>query len=292
MSAQTKYAAMSRRAAMTAAALAAMATLAGCGGGGANAAAEGDMAMGAAEGAKVTVIEYASVTCHVCAAWQKENWAAFKAAYVDTNKVRYVFRELPTGPVNVAVAGFMIARCAGDDKYFDVVHNILSSQDEWQAGVNPRDTLFLFYLGDLALAQQQFAEAEQRYQQVLAISPAHALALNNVAWLMLQQRKPGAGAYAERAVRAAPNRPALMDTLALAHAADGQPAKAIEVQRRALAMQPDDPLLRLNLARFYAQAGEKRAAKAELDRLAALGDRFAKQDEVATLTKGLGGRQP
>ena len=142
MSAQTKYAAMSRRAAMTAAALAAMATLAGCGGGGAGAAAEGDMAMGAAEGAKVTVIEYASVTCHVCAAWQTENWAAFKAAYVDTNKVRYVFRELPTNPVNVAVAGFMIARCAGDDKYFDVVHNILASQDEWQAGVNPRDTLF------------------------------------------------------------------------------------------------------------------------------------------------------
>jgi protein-disulfide isomerase len=141
MSAQTKYAAMSRRAAMTAAALAAMATLTGCGGGG-SAAVEGDMAMGAPEGAKVTVIEYASVTCHVCAAWQKENWAAFKAAYVDTNKVRYVFRELPTGPVNVAVAGFMIARCAGDDKYFDVVHNILASQDEWQAGVNPRDTLF------------------------------------------------------------------------------------------------------------------------------------------------------
>jgi protein-disulfide isomerase len=141
MSAQTKYAAMSRRAAMTAAALAAKATLSGCGGG-SSAAVDGDMAMGAPEGAKVTVIEYASVTCHVCAAWHKETWAAFKAAYVDTNKVRFVFRELPTGPVNVAVAGFMIARCAGDDKYFDVVHNILLSQDEWQAGVNPRDTLF------------------------------------------------------------------------------------------------------------------------------------------------------
>ena len=142
MSAQTKYAAMSRRAAMTAAALAAMATLAGCNGGGTAGKADGEMAMGAAEGATVTVVEYASVTCHVCADWQKEHWAAFKAAYVDTNKVRYVFRELPTGPVNVAVAGFMIARCAGEDKYFDVVHNIMASQGEWQAGVNPRDTLF------------------------------------------------------------------------------------------------------------------------------------------------------
>ncbi|MDO9587511.1 MAG: thioredoxin domain-containing protein [Brevundimonas sp.] len=141
MSAKTKFAAMSRRAAMTAAALAAMATLTGCGGGAGEAAA-GDMAMGAPGGAKVTVVEYASVTCGVCAAWQNENWDAFKAKYVDTNKVRYVFRELPTGPVNVAVAGFMIARCAGEDRYFDVVHNIMSSQEEWRAGVNPRDTLF------------------------------------------------------------------------------------------------------------------------------------------------------
>jgi protein-disulfide isomerase len=142
MSATTKYAAMSRRAAMTAAAMAAMATLAGCGGGGAGGAAEGDMALGAAEGAKVTVVEYASVTCGHCAAWQEETWPAFKAAYVDTNKVRYVLRELPTPPANVAVAGFMIARCAGPDKYFEVVHGIMGSQREWQAGANPRDTLF------------------------------------------------------------------------------------------------------------------------------------------------------
>lgn len=142
MSAQTKYAAMSRRAAMTAAAMAAMATLAGCNGGGAGGAADGDMAMGAAEGAKVTVVEYASVTCPHCAAWQDNTWPAFKAAYVDTNRVRYVFRELPTPPANVAVAGFMIARCAGEDKYFDVIHGIMASQNEWRAGVNPRDTLF------------------------------------------------------------------------------------------------------------------------------------------------------
>lgn len=142
MSANTKYAAMSRRAAMTAAALAAMATLAGCGGGGAGAAAQGDMALGAPEGAKVTVVEYASVTCGHCAAWHENTWPAFKSAYVDTDKVRFVFRELPTPPNNVAVAGFMIARCAGPDKYFDVVHGIMSSQREWQMGVNPRDTLF------------------------------------------------------------------------------------------------------------------------------------------------------
>ena len=157
---------------------------------------------------------------------------------------------------------------------------------------HPHDTLFMFYLGDVALKYKHLAKAEQRYRDVLAIQPEHALSLNNVAWLMLEQKKPGAQAYAERAVRAAPNRPALMDTLALAYAADKQPAKAIEVQLRALAMLPNDAFLRLNLARFYAQVGDKRAAKAELDRLAALGDRFPKQDEVVVLTKGLGGRPP
>lgn len=191
MSANTKYAAMSRRAAMTAAALAAMATLTGCSGGGSTAAVDGDMAMGAAEGAKVTVVEYASVTCHVCAAWQKENWAAFKAAYVDTNKVRYVFRELPTGPVNVAVAGFMIARCAGDDKYFDVVHNIMASQDEWQAGVNPRDTLFRIGNG-AGLSNQQIetcikdpdnikaAEARARASQAADVDGTPTFQVNGV----------------------------------------------------------------------------------------------------------------
>src|SRR5690606_10676329 len=89
-----KFAAMSRRAAITAAALAAMG-LSACGGGGAGGAAEGDMALGAPEGAKVTVVEYASVTCPHCAAWQEEVWPQFKARYVDTNQVRYVFRELP-----------------------------------------------------------------------------------------------------------------------------------------------------------------------------------------------------
>lgn len=192
MSAQTKYAAMSRRAAMTAAAMAAMATLAGCGGGGAGASAEGDMALGAPEGAKVTVVEYASVTCPHCAAWQENTWPAFKAAYVDTNKVRYVFRELPTPPVNVAVAGFMIARCAGEDKYFDVIHNIMASQNEWQAGVNPRDTLFRIGNG-AGLSNEQIeacikdpegikaADARARAAQAAGVNGTPSFFVNDVA---------------------------------------------------------------------------------------------------------------
>lgn len=160
---------------------------------------------------------------------------------------------------------------------------------QWQ-GEHPADATCLFYLGDQALAQQDLASAELRYQAVLKLKPEHPLSLNNIAWLRLQAGQPGALAYAERAVAASPNLPALLDTLALALAADKQAGKAIELQLRALAMRPADPFMRLNLARFYAQAGEKRKAKAALDRLAALSERFARQPEVAALSKGLGGR--
>ena len=147
-----RYAAMSRRAALTGAALASLALVAGCGGG--EAAATGDMALGAAEGAPVTVVEYASVTCAHCAVWQETVWPQFKAKYVDTNKVRYVFREYLTAMPDVGAAGFLIARCAGPDKYFDVVHQIMSSQREWAAGVAPRDSLYRI-AGAAGLSQEQ-----------------------------------------------------------------------------------------------------------------------------------------
>lgn len=148
---ESRFARMSRRAAITGAALAAMA-LAACGG--AKGAAEGDMALGAPEGAKVTVVEYASVTCPHCALWQKNTWPAFKAKYVDTNKVRYVFRELPTPPVDAATAGFLVARCAGPDKYFDVVHQLMATQQEMLTS-SPRDWL-LRTAQAAGLSEQQF----------------------------------------------------------------------------------------------------------------------------------------
>jgi cellulose synthase operon protein C len=154
---------------------------------------------------------------------------------------------------------------------------------------HPRDLLFLFYLGDEALARKDYAGAEARYRALLDLHPAHALALNNVAWLMMEQKKPGALPLAERAVKASPDRPALRDTLAQALALENQLPQALEMQKSALALRPDDPQLRLHLARLYVQANEKKLAKAELDRLAALGDRFPRQDEVAALLKGLGG---
>jgi hypothetical protein len=76
-----------------------------------------DMDLGNAQ-SKITVVEYASVGCPVCAKWQREVYPAFKAKYIDTNKVHYVFREMLVGQgpeIAVAASGFLVARCAGKD---------------------------------------------------------------------------------------------------------------------------------------------------------------------------------
>src|SRR3954471_22654592 len=115
----------------TALAAALSALLAACGQAGAASgpAADAEMSMGN-PAAKVTVVEYASVACPHCAEFNEQVFPAFKAKYVDTGKVRYVFRQMLTTPAQVAAAGFLTARCAGKDKYFSVVDAIFRSQQE------------------------------------------------------------------------------------------------------------------------------------------------------------------
>ena len=93
-----------------------------------------DMSMGSAN-AKVTVVEYASASCPHCAEFNNEVFPAFKAKYIDSGKVHYVFREFITPPPEVAVAGFLVARCAGKDKYFSVLDAIYHGQQAmYQSG--------------------------------------------------------------------------------------------------------------------------------------------------------------
>jgi protein-disulfide isomerase len=86
------------------------------------------MALGSPK-APVTVIEYASVGCPHCGVWAREVFPVFKAKYVDTGRVRFVFHELLTGDPALAAAGFLLARCVAPTKYFQVVDAIFADQD-------------------------------------------------------------------------------------------------------------------------------------------------------------------
>ncbi|MET0273901.1 MAG: DsbA family protein [Phenylobacterium sp.] len=104
--------------------------------------------------ARIEVVEYASLTCPHCAHFNEEVFPAFKKKYVDTGKVRYTLKEFVTPPQQVAVAGWLIARCAGPTKYFAVVDGLFRSQVRWSEGnIKP---VFL----DVAAKQGGLTEAQ------------------------------------------------------------------------------------------------------------------------------------
>src|SRR5690606_6653099 len=84
------------------------------------------------ETAPNTIIEYSSMTCPHCARLHKELVPELKSKYVDTGKMRYIIREFPLD--NLAFAAFMVARCAGPQKYFPVVEMLYANQEEWAFG--------------------------------------------------------------------------------------------------------------------------------------------------------------
>ncbi len=97
----------------------------------------GEMALGADEGAKVTLIEYASATCPHCAAFHKDVWKKLKAEYVDTKKIRFIFREFPLN--DAATAAFMIARAAPKESYFPLMDIYFETLETWAQ--NPAEGL-------------------------------------------------------------------------------------------------------------------------------------------------------
>ena len=126
----------------------------------------GEMALGAEEGAKVTLIEYASATCPHCAAFHKDAYKKLKAEYIDTKKIRFVFREFPLN--DAAMAAFMIARAAPKESYFPLIDIYFETLETWTQ--NPAEGLlniakqagftqekFNITLKDQALAQSIIA---------------------------------------------------------------------------------------------------------------------------------------
>lgn len=80
--------------------------------------------------AKVSVAEYASLGCPICAQWNNTDFAAFKAKYIDTGRVHYTLKEMLTGDAPIAAAGFLLARCAGKDRYFQVVDAVWRQEQD------------------------------------------------------------------------------------------------------------------------------------------------------------------
>lgn len=179
-----------RRALTVAAALASAVVLAACGGGSSDGRSayerEGDRAIGRVD-APVTIIEYASTACGGCAAFHELGKPAIDAG-IEAGDVRFVFREMITGQRNIAIAGFMLARCAPEDRYFDVIDLLFeqqralfsamqqgNAQGQFQtiarsAGFS--DSEFQACITDQALVEQVMAANEQAVRDGIGSTPS------------------------------------------------------------------------------------------------------------------------
>ena len=111
-----------------------------------------DMALGPQD-AKVTLIEYASASCPICAAFYQSHFGALKAAYINKGKIRFILREYPHN--DGALGAFMVARCAPPEHYFTYIDRFFTMQDAW----TPKP---LEGLKEIALANGMTADAYER----------------------------------------------------------------------------------------------------------------------------------
>jgi len=121
----------------------------------------GDIVLGPPD-APVTIIEYASMTCPHCAQFQAKTFPKLKERYIDTGKVRYIFREFPLDPL--AAGAFMLARCADKDKYLSIIDLFFGTQREW---VVPNPLQPLFNIAKQAGYNEETFNACLKNQQIL-----------------------------------------------------------------------------------------------------------------------------
>jgi protein-disulfide isomerase len=130
-----------------------------------------DMTLGS-PAARVTVIEYASLTCVHCAQFAATTFPELKRRYIDSGKMRYIFREFPID--DLAVVAAMVARCAGDDKYFVAVDLLLRQQEQWVA--NRIEPLMTFATQELGFSGQTFNACVTNRQRLEDLKNARARA--------------------------------------------------------------------------------------------------------------------
>lgn len=123
-----------------------------------------DMAIGSPD-APVTIIEYASVTCGHCATFHATVFKDLEESYIDTGKVRLIFREFPTQPTDRAMAGFMLARCVPEERYFGFIDVLMKTQRDWVIAPNAFEELKKI-ANNAGMSDDMFVECLNRESEI------------------------------------------------------------------------------------------------------------------------------
>jgi len=172
-----------------------------------------------------------------------------------------------------------------------------AAADSWIRS-HPKDVVVRSYLAAQASRKRDYKTAARYYQAVVAQQPENALFLNNLAWVSGELNDPKALSYGEKALSIAPNNPAILDTVGMLLLKKGEVAGGLEKVRQAAQLAPNQADIRLHLAEALIKAGDKPAARLELETLShadgKAGDKAAanEKDKTAAANPSTPTRKP
>ena len=149
----------------------------------------GDHAIGDPD-APLLIVEYASFACPHCAHFQEEVWPTVKEEFVDTGRVRWVFRPILTNPVQLAAASTILAECAAEDRYFEAADLLFERQEDiFDTARAGGDVLGEYngIAGEVGLTPEEFSACLQ--------DPEMNEALNAMAQQAAEYEVPGTPAF-------------------------------------------------------------------------------------------------
>ena len=202
-------------------------------------------------------------------------WAAAESALKAAQK------QAPEDPM-IAIKLHAVVSSAGKEGAAD------AAADKWLRE-HPKDVVLRNYLGERALRKKDLKTAARHYQAMVALQPDNVMILNNLAWVGGELSDPKALSYAEKAATLAPGNPAVLDTLGMLLVKKGDVAQGVEKLQQAAQGAPNQADIRLHLAKALIKAGDKAAARKELDALAQAGAEPAAK--TAPDPKGKSGEQ-
>jgi putative PEP-CTERM system TPR-repeat lipoprotein len=135
---------------------------------------------------------------------------------------------------------------------------------------HPKDVFMLGFLAQQSQQRKDYPAAIAGYKKVLDINPDSIIALNNLAWLLAENKDRTALEYAERAHQQAPFNPNVLDTLGYVLTQNGDAKRAVPLLRMASTISPQRGEIRLHLAKALADSGDKAAARQTLTELTKL----------------------
>jgi putative PEP-CTERM system TPR-repeat lipoprotein len=172
----------------------------------------------------------------------------------------------------IAMRAYEVARRAGRA-------NADAQLRQWHAD-HPDAPATNFVLGSVAIEAGDRAEAERRFETVIAANPHHAATLNNLAWLYGERKDPRAIEIGVRALAAQPDNPAIADTLGWLHVQNGDAAHGLPLLAQAAAALPDERDIGYHWAVALADTGDSARAIEILQRLTADAVQFASRTDA------------